>query len=69
MRHGATLTVDFTDGELRSAFRALARCYHPDRHPESGALEQARLSRVFAGLADAYRHLVTVSTDAMSIAA
>ena len=67
--HGATLAADFTDGELRSAFRALARQYHPDRHPESGAVEQARLSRTFASLTDAYRQLITASTDALSLAA
>jgi hypothetical protein len=69
VRHGATLGVDFTDGELRSAFRALARRYHPDRHPESEALEQARLSRTFASLTDAYRHLIAASTDAVCMAA
>lgn len=68
-RHGATLAADFTESELRSAFRALARRYHPDRHPESGALEQARLSNTFASLTDAYRHLMTASTDAVSLAA
>ena len=30
---GAGVRADFSAGELRSAFRALARRYHPDRHP------------------------------------
>jgi hypothetical protein len=56
--HGATLTVDFTDAELRTAFRILALRYHPDRHPGSNAVELRRLSAIFSTLTDAYRALL-----------
>jgi len=58
VRHGADLGADFTDSELRSAFRTLAKRFHPDRHLGSSASEQARLSLVFAGLSEAYRQLL-----------
>ena len=54
---GAAIGADFTVQELRQAFRALARRYHPDRHPSSSAIEKARLSRQFIQLHDAYREL------------
>lgn len=56
---GARLHADFTSRELRSAFRLLARLYHPDRHPGCSEFEKARLSRLFAGLHEAYRQLLT----------
>ena len=62
---GAALTADFTDGELRSAYRALARQYHPDRHPQISPFEQARLSQTFSTLSDAYRHLQSVPAHAV----
>jgi len=58
---GANLHPDFTEAELRSAFRSLARCYHPDRHPGSDAAESGRLARIFARLADHYRELLAVT--------
>ena len=61
---GATLIGDFTDGELRSAYRTLARQYHPDRHPQSSPVEKARLSRAFSNLCDAYRRLQAGSAHA-----
>jgi hypothetical protein len=51
------LCDDFTDAELKSAFRVLARRFHPDRHPASSDAERARLSRSFAAACDAYRAL------------
>jgi hypothetical protein len=54
---GASIGADFTVDGLRSAFRALAPRYHPDRHPGSSASEQARLSMQFVQLNDAYREL------------
>ncbi len=47
---GAAISPDFTREELRSAFRALARAFHPDRHPGIGPAEQARLSAAFAAM-------------------
>ena len=54
---GASVGADFTVDQLRSAFRSLARRYHPDRHPGSTASEKARLSMQFVQLHDAYREL------------
>jgi hypothetical protein len=54
---GAAIGADVTVQELRQAFRVLARLYHPDRHPDSSAIERARLSRQFVQLHDAYREL------------
>jgi hypothetical protein len=56
---GATLAADFTDAELKSVFRALARRFHPDRHPGSTEGERARLALSFATACDAYRTLTT----------
>jgi hypothetical protein len=55
---GAHLGRDFTSRELRTAFRTLARRYHPDRHPGTSEFEKAKLSRQFATLHDAYRVLL-----------
>jgi hypothetical protein len=55
----ATLASDFTDAELKRAFRELARTFHPDRHPGTTETERARLARAFASLCDAYRTLTT----------
>ena len=54
---GASLDSDFTDAELRSAFRALAREYHPDRHPDSSQQQREHLSALFRRLRQAYEHL------------
>ena len=53
------LTDDYADADLKSAFRALARRFHPDRHPGSSDGERARLARSFASACDAYRTLTT----------
>ena len=58
---GARLDSDFTMPELRSAFRALARTYHPDRHPGTRAGEKARLSTAFVTLRNAYDTLKTAA--------
>jgi hypothetical protein len=55
---GAELDGDFTARQLRSAYRALARQYHPDRHPSSSLTEKARLARVFASLNENHRCLL-----------
>ena len=57
LRLGANLHRDFTDAELRSAFRALAREYHPDRHPGSSEFERERLAALFTRLRAAYEQL------------
>ncbi|MDP1570535.1 MAG: J domain-containing protein [Vicinamibacterales bacterium] len=54
---GAGVPADFTDEELRRAFRTLARLVHPDRHPGASPDEHARLSRLFARVMAAYRDL------------
>ncbi len=58
---GARLDSDFTEVELRSAFRALAREYHPDRHPDSSQQQRERLSALFRRLRQAYEHLQAVA--------
>ena len=55
---GARLEPDFTNTELRTAFRALAREYHPDRHPGSSSQERDRLSVLFGRLRHAYDQLL-----------
>lgn len=54
---GARLEPDLTLAELRSAFRALAREYHPDRHPGSSPQQRERLAALFCRLRQAYEHL------------
>ena len=54
---GADLPADFTAAELRRAFRALARRYHPDSRPGSSDATKTRLSRRFADLIEDYRRL------------
>ncbi len=60
---GASLADDFTDTELRRAFRALALQYHPDRHPDSSDIQKAHLSVRFSQLHDAYESLKSVSAN------
>jgi hypothetical protein len=54
-----SLCDNFTDAELRSVFRALARRFHPDRHPGSSDAERTHLARSFASACDAYRTLMS----------
>jgi hypothetical protein len=54
---GVTLPADFTAAQLRTAFRELARRYHPDRHAGSGDVEKAILATLFGHAHDAYRVL------------
>jgi preprotein translocase subunit Sec63 len=58
---GARLDTDFTMQELRSAFRALARAYHPDRHARVLPSERAALSSAFVKLRSAYDALKTAA--------
>lgn len=58
---GARIGLDFSAVELRRAFRTLARRYHPDRHPDSDAAEQARLAGLFADIHDHYRVLARLT--------
>ena len=56
---GADLRSDFTADGLRSAYRSLARRYHPDRHPDSSQADKARLARVFADLNEYHSWLLS----------
>jgi hypothetical protein len=49
---------------IRSAFRQLARRWHPDRHPEAGELTRAALCRRFAQISDAYQELINSAEPA-----
>lgn len=61
VRGGASLHADFTPAELRTAFRDLARRYHPDRHPGSDEAASSRFARMFAELNESYRVLLTAA--------
>jgi hypothetical protein len=63
---GAGLAPDFTARELRSAFRTLARRYHPDRHPGGTPHEAAQLSRLFADVTTSYRRLFALCDPVVS---
>jgi hypothetical protein len=52
-----------SDRQLRGAFRALAKQFHPDRHPTSSSMERTRLAETFATLCDAYRELTSHSAQ------
>jgi len=54
---GAALSSDFTQQELRAAFRALARRYHPDRHPFASAADVTVLARTFTAVTGHYELL------------
>lgn len=54
---GARLHEDFTGAELRSAFRALARRFHPDRCTGQPPADQAHAARTFAFIVGHYRCL------------
>jgi hypothetical protein len=56
---GAAIRTDFSPEELRSAFRALARQYHPDCHPAAADADKTRLSRQFAEIKASYETLLT----------
>jgi hypothetical protein len=63
VQFGASLGDNFTDTELRRAFRALALQYHPDRHPDSSDTQRAHLSVRFSQLHDAYESLKSLSSN------
>ena len=52
---GASIGEDASSEELRTAFRTLARRYHPDSHAGASAGEKTLLARQFARLCEAYR--------------
>jgi hypothetical protein len=60
---GAGLGDTFSAEELRSAFRALARRYHPDRQARSSEADKARCATLFQRVYDAYRVLATLATS------
>ena len=56
---GAGIGVDSSVGELRSAFRMLARRYHPDRHPDASVVDRHRLAWQFTTIRNSYKTLLT----------
>lgn len=56
---GADVRADFSAGELRSAFRMLARTYHPDRHPRASVSDRQRLAQQFTTIRASYETLLT----------
>jgi hypothetical protein len=54
---GADLDEHLSNDTLRRAFRQLARCYHPDRHPGVSAAERDRLAQLFVDATSHYRLL------------
>jgi hypothetical protein len=60
-RFGAGLAPDFTVAELRSAFRVLARRYHPDGHPASDIAQKAHFARAFGEIVEHHRQLTAVA--------
>ena len=55
---GVDIPADFTPEELRTAFRTLARRFHPDRHPGCSDADRVLLCSLFGHARDAYRVLV-----------
>jgi hypothetical protein len=58
---GAGLQLHFTGGDLRSAFRRLARKYHPDRHAGCSHQDRDRLAALFGHAREAYEVLSRVT--------
>ena len=56
---GASIGPDFSADEVRSAYRRLARRFHPDRHPLASDGEKAALSHRFAAITMDYEVLLT----------
>ena len=54
---GAEISADFTPEQLRSAYRRLARRYHPDHHPETTEAQRQQLARLFTQARDSYSEL------------
>jgi hypothetical protein len=52
------LADDFLIGELRAAFRRLARTAHPDMHPAASVEERRRLGAQFCEIQESYRVLL-----------
>jgi len=56
---GAGVRAGFSVTELRSAFRGLARRYHPDRHPGASDADRQQLAQQFMALRASYETLLT----------
>jgi len=55
---GAGVRADFSAGELRSAFRMLARTCHPDCHPRASASDRQQLAQQFTTIRASYETLL-----------
>ncbi len=55
-----SLDETFTDDEVKSAFRALALRFHPDRHPGVRDEDRRYLADAFDRMTQAYRQLTAV---------
>jgi preprotein translocase subunit Sec63 len=59
---GASLATDFTNAELKGAFRRLARELHPDMHRNVTAERRTSLGMQFAEIREAYELLLKIRT-------
>ena len=57
-RYGGKLGEEFTEGQLKTAWRKAALQTHPDRFAQSDAITQARMAIAFRELCNAYEQLL-----------
>jgi hypothetical protein len=51
------LPLDFTQGQLRTAYRAMAAQYHPDRYTQKAARDRQRAEEMMKKINEAYHKL------------
>ena len=57
-RYGGRLGEEFSEGQLKTAWRKAALQTHPDRFAQSDAITQARMAIAFRELCNAYEQLL-----------